>query len=97
MSTYLVTLMTAQWKMYITRKKFRQLKHAADVFASNYKRLTVQRYVKKYRGAAAVVRKFIFGFMNRNRPKCADNIYVSDVAQVEKEIYTNSKFLRAIT
>ena len=83
--------------MYITRKKFRQLKHAADVFASNYKRLTVQRYVKKYRGAAAVVRKFIFGFMNRNRPKCADNIYVSDVAPGgKKKCYTNSKFLRAI-
>ncbi len=74
---FLVTKMTAQWRRYIARKKFLELRHAADVFASNYKRLQVQRYVKKYRTAAAVVRKFIFGFINRNKPKCADNIYVS--------------------
>ncbi len=63
--------------MYAQRKKFRELRDAADVFASNYKRLMVQRYVKKYREAVAVVRKFIIGFMNRNKPKCAENIYVS--------------------
>lgn len=63
--------------MYAARKKFRDLKHAADVFASNYKRLVVQRYAKKYRAAVAIVRKFIIGFMNRNKPKCAENIYVS--------------------
>ena len=72
----LVTKIIALWRMYSQRKKFRELKHAADVFASNYKRLMVQRYVKKYRGAVAVVRKFIIGFMNRNKPKCDENIYV---------------------
>ena len=72
-----VTKIAAKWKMYAQRKKFRELRSAADVFASNYKRLRVQRYVKKYRIAVAVVRRFIIGFMNRNKPKCEENIYVS--------------------
>ena len=71
-----MTKIAAKWRMYSQRKKFRALRDAADVFAANYKRLRMQRYVKEYRGAVGVVRKFIIGFMNRHKPKCAENIYV---------------------
>ena len=37
----------------------------------------MQRYVRRYKIAVAVVRKFIIGFMNRHKPKCDENIYVS--------------------
>ena len=50
--------------------------HTAIIFAKHWKRLVVQRYVKRYKAAALIVRKFIIGFMNRNKPKCEDNIYV---------------------
>ncbi len=63
--------------MYIQRKKYRQLQWASTVFVTNWKRLQVQRYVAQYRKAVYVVRKFIIGFMNRRKPKCEENIYVS--------------------
>ena len=77
----------------------------AIVFAANWKRLTIQHYVRKYRAAVIIVRKsvpvssfiqfcffgrplvylhfvsipfrFIVGFMNRKKPKCDKNFYVS--------------------
>ncbi len=63
--------------MYVNRKKYQQLRWASTVFATNWKRLQVQRYVAKYKKAVFVVRKFIIGFMNRSKPKCEENIYVS--------------------
>ena len=38
----------------------------------------MERYVRRYKIAVAVVRKFIIGFMNRHKPKSDENIYVSD-------------------
>ena len=72
-----VTTIATKWRKYIARKNFLALKSAANTIAANYKRLMVQRYVKKYRHAVAITRKFIIGFMNRNKPKCPENIYVS--------------------
>ena len=39
----------------------------------------MERYVRRYKIAVAVVRKFIIGFMNRHKPKSDENIYVSDM------------------
>jgi len=54
-----VTVISSKWRCYIARKKFLNLKEAANTIAANYKRLRVQRYVKRYRHAAAITRKFI--------------------------------------
>ena len=75
--THTATIISAKWKMYVNRKKYQQLRWASTVFATNWKRLQVQRYVAKYKKAVFVVRKFIIGFMNRSKPKCEENIYVS--------------------
>lgn len=52
------------------------MRAAACVIAAHWKGLATRRYVKRYRAAVAVTRKFIIGFMNRNKPKCEENIYV---------------------
>ncbi|XP_064392805.1 unconventional myosin-Ic-A-like isoform X2 [Halichondria panicea] len=78
----LATIISAKWKMYVNRKKYQQLRWASTVFATNWKRLQVQRYVAKYKKAVFVVRKFIIGFMNRSKPKCEENIYFLDFVRV---------------
>lgn len=69
----IATIISAKWKMYILRKKFRQLKAAEIVFAKHWKRIRAQRYICRLKVAVAVVRKFIIGFMNRHKPKCPEN------------------------
>jgi hypothetical protein len=54
------------------------MRAAACVIAAHWKGLATRRYVRRYRAAVAVTRKFIIGFMNRNKPKCEQNIYVSE-------------------
>jgi len=74
-----VTIISAKWRMYAQRKRYRNLRWAATLFATHWKRLTVQRYVRRYKAAVIVVRRFISGFMHRHKPKCPENIYVSAV------------------
>lgn len=52
-----VTAITAKWRMYILRKKYRQLREAQIVFSKNWKRILTQRMAQRYRQAAVVVRK----------------------------------------
>lgn len=52
-----VTTITAKWRMYILRKKYRQLKEAQIVFSKHWKRILTQRMAQRYRQAAMVVRK----------------------------------------
>lgn len=54
------------------------MRAAVTVIAAHWRGVTTRRYAKRYRAAVAVTRKFIIGFMNRNKPKCEKNIYVSD-------------------
>lgn len=52
-----VTAITAKWRMYILRKKYRQLREAQIVFSKHWKRILTQRMAQRYRQAAVVVRK----------------------------------------
>lgn len=70
----LVTTITAKWRMYILRKKYRQLREAQIVFSKHWKRILTQRMAQRYRQAAVVVRKFIKGFITRNQPPCPENM-----------------------
>ena len=71
-----VTTIATSYRKYIARKKYLIMRAAACVIAAHWKGLATRRYVKRYRAAVAVTRKFIIGFMNRNKPKCEQNIYV---------------------
>ena len=52
------------------------MRAAVTVIAAHWRGVVTRRYAKRYRAAVAVTRKFIIGFMNRNKPKCEKNIYV---------------------
>ena len=74
-----VTTIATSYRKYIARKKYLIMRAAACVIAAHWKGLATRRYVKRYKAAVAVTRKFIIGFMNRNKPKCEQNIYVRKI------------------
>lgn len=76
MCFFTATTIATSYRKYIARKKYLVMRAAACVIAAHWKGLATRRYVKRYRAAVAVTRKFIIGFMNRNKPKCNQNIYV---------------------
>nr|WEL12766.1 myosin class I B [Halisarca dujardinii] len=69
----LVTMVIAKWRMYMQRKKYRELRAATTVISKHWKRVLAQRYAAKYRAAAFVLRKFIKGFVTRNEAPCVEN------------------------
>jgi myosin-1 len=69
----LVTMVAAKWRMYIQRKKYRELREASIVFSKHWKRVLAQRYAARYRASATVLRTFIKGFMTRNQAACPEN------------------------
>jgi myosin-1 len=69
----IATVISAKWKMFIQRKKYRQMREAEIVFAKHWKRIRAQRHIRRLKVAVVVVRKFIIGFMNRHKPRCPEN------------------------
>jgi myosin-1 len=69
----IATVISAKWKMFIQRKKYRQLREAEIVFSKHWKRIRAQRHIRRLKVAVVVVRKFIIGFMNRHKPRCPEN------------------------
>ena len=70
------------------------MRAAVTVIAAHWRGVVTRRYAKRYRAAVAVTRKFIIGFMNRNKPKCEKNIYVRQQQIVYYDIYMLNSYIR---
>ncbi|XP_065890245.1 unconventional myosin-Ic-like [Dysidea avara] len=78
----LVTQITALFRMYQQRKVYHKMQWSVTMIAKHWRRVTAQRYAKRYRAAAMVVRKFVIGFKNRNKPKCPENVNFLEFVRV---------------
>lgn len=78
----LATLISAQWRMYHFRTMYKKMKLSAIVIQAHWRRVKAQRYVIKYRAAAMTIRRFITGFINRHKPKCAQNLIFLEFVRV---------------
>ncbi|XP_065831638.1 unconventional myosin-Ic-like [Oscarella lobularis] len=74
----LATIIQAEVRMHSTRQRFLRMKLAVTILACHWRRKAARRLLLKRRGAVAVVRRFIIGFMNRKEPRNRNNEFFLD-------------------
>uniref|UniRef100_V5HVM9 Putative myosin class ii heavy chain n=1 Tax=Ixodes ricinus TaxID=34613 RepID=V5HVM9_IXORI len=80
---YLATVIQTEYRRYSVRKRYMEMRKAAILIESSWRRYRAQCLLKCRRNAAMVIRRFIKGFITRNEPE--NDINARFVRQVRVE------------
>jgi len=84
----LAAIIQAQFKGYKQRKRYQEMRRAATVIASYWRRHQAIKLLKRRRWAAHIIRCFIKGFITRNEPENDCNRAVSPILLYKSSIIT---------
>ncbi|XP_064461369.1 unconventional myosin IC-like isoform X2 [Ornithodoros turicata] len=80
---YLATIIQTRYRCFAARKKYLQMRKAAIIIESMWRRYLARQLLERRRNAVKVIRRFILGFMTRNEPE--NDVNARFVRQVKVE------------
>lgn len=78
----LAAILQATWRGFRQWKLYQRMRQAVTTISAEWRRVLAQRLKEKRKNAAAAIRKFIIGFINRGRPRCVENADFLDYVRI---------------
>nr|CAB3264155.1 unconventional myosin-Ic-like [Phallusia mammillata] len=78
----LATQIQASFRGWSQWRKFQRMRDAVTLLSAHWRRVLACRLREKRKKAVHDVRKFILGFITRNRPRCPENAHFLDYVRI---------------